>query len=53
MTGILEQVKKLYSLKGCDLAMVPGHEGEGLDYEDIEHAAECLINGIPYAGFGE
>ena len=28
-------------------------EGEELDYEDIEDAAECLINGIPYAGFGE
>jgi hypothetical protein len=29
------------------------HEGEELDYEDIEDAAECLINGIPYAGFGK
>jgi Ser/Thr protein kinase RdoA (MazF antagonist) len=28
-------------------------EGEGLDWEDIEDAAECLINDIPYAGFGE
>ncbi|WP_155243723.1 hypothetical protein [Butyrivibrio fibrisolvens] len=28
-------------------------EGEELDYEDIEDAAECLINGIPYAGLGE
>ena len=26
-------------------------EGQELDYEDIEDAAECLINGIPYAGF--
>ena len=26
-------------------------EGQKLDYEDIEDAAECLINGIPYAGF--
>ena len=26
-------------------------EGQDLDYEDIEDAAECLINGIPYAGF--
>ena len=26
-------------------------EGEDLDYEDIEDATECLINGIPYAGF--
>lgn len=26
-------------------------EGEELDYEDIEDAAESLINGIPYAGF--
>ena len=26
-------------------------EGEELDYEDIEDVAECLINGIPYAGF--
>ncbi len=25
-------------------------EGEDLDYEDIEDAAECLINNIPYAG---
>ena len=28
-------------------------EGEELDYEDIEDAAECLVNGIPYARFGE
>lgn len=28
-------------------------EGEEVDYEDIEDAAECLINKIPYAGFGE
>ena len=28
-------------------------EGEELDYEDIKDAAECLINDIPYAGFGE
>lgn len=28
-------------------------EGEELDYEDIEDAAECLINGIPYAGLEE
>ena len=27
-------------------------EGEELDYEDIEDAAECLINSIPYAGIG-
>ncbi|MBQ6567516.1 MAG: hypothetical protein IJL80_10710, partial [Treponema sp.] len=26
-------------------------EGEELDYEDIEDAAECLIRGIPFAGF--
>lgn len=26
-------------------------EGQELDYEDIEDAAECLISGIPYAGF--
>ncbi|MBE6022590.1 MAG: aminoglycoside phosphotransferase [Cellulosilyticum sp.] len=26
-------------------------EGEELDYEDIEDAAECIIHGIPYAGF--
>ncbi len=26
-------------------------EGQELDYEDIEDAAECLINGIPYAEF--
>ena len=28
-------------------------EGEAPDWEDIEGAAECLIHGIPYAGFGE
>lgn len=28
-------------------------EGEELDYEDIEDAAECLIEDIPYAGEGE
>ena len=28
-------------------------EGEEPDWEDIENAAKCLINGIPYAGFGE
>ena len=28
-------------------------EGEELDYEDIEDAAECLIRSIPYAGVGE
>ncbi len=28
-------------------------EGEAPDWEDIEDAAECLINDIPYAGFGE
>ena len=28
-------------------------EGEALDEEDIEDAAECLIRDIPYAGFGE
>jgi len=27
-------------------------EGEELDYEDIEDAAECLIHNIPYAGVG-
>jgi hypothetical protein len=27
-------------------------EGEELDYEDIEDAAESLIESIPYAGFG-
>ena len=27
-------------------------EGEELDGEDIEDAAECLIHGIPYAGIG-
>lgn len=26
-------------------------EGEGLDYEDIEDGAECLIRGVPFAGF--
>ena len=25
--------------------------GEEVDYEDIENAAECLIKKIPYAGF--
>ena len=28
-------------------------EGEKVDDEDIEDAAECLIHNIPYAGFGE
>ena len=28
-------------------------EGETLDWEDIEDAAECLINDILYAGFGD
>ena len=28
-------------------------EGEELDYEDIEDAAECLIQRIPYAGVGK
>ena len=28
-------------------------EGDELDYEDIEDAAECLIHRIPYAGVGE
>ena len=27
-------------------------EGEELDYEDIEDAADCLINDIPFAGIG-
>ena len=27
-------------------------EGEALDWEDVEDAAECLIHGIPFAGFG-
>ena len=27
-------------------------EGEEVDWEDVEDAAECLINDIPYAGFG-
>ena len=28
-------------------------EGEELDPEDIEDATECLINNVPFAGFGE
>ena len=28
-------------------------EGEEIDYEDIENAAESLIGSIPYAGFGQ
>ncbi|MBQ3979321.1 MAG: phosphotransferase [Lachnospiraceae bacterium] len=28
-------------------------EGEDVDPEDIENEAECLINGIPYAGYFE
>ncbi len=28
-------------------------EGEDVDSEDIENEAECLINGIPYAGYFE
>jgi hypothetical protein len=27
-------------------------KGEELDYEDIEDAAECLINDITFAGIG-
>jgi len=27
-------------------------EGEEVDWEDVENAVECLINDIPYAGFG-
>ncbi|MBO4678896.1 MAG: phosphotransferase [Lachnospiraceae bacterium] len=32
---------------------VCAREGEELDYEDIENAAGCLINSIPYAGVGQ
>jgi len=32
---------------------VCAREGEEMDPEDIEDAAECLINHIPYAGIGE
>ncbi|MBP3541913.1 MAG: phosphotransferase [Clostridia bacterium] len=32
---------------------VCAREGEEVDAEDIEDAAECLINHIPYAGIGE
>ena len=28
-------------------------EGEEMDYEDIEDAAECLLHNIPFAGIGE
>ena len=28
-------------------------EGEELDFEDIDDAAECLIQGIPWAGIGQ
>ncbi len=28
-------------------------EGEALDWEDIEDAAECLVRDIPYAGIGQ
>ncbi len=28
-------------------------EDEKPDWEDIEHAAECLVHGIPYAGIGQ
>ena len=28
-------------------------EGENVDAEDIEDAARCLVNHIPYAGIGE
>ena len=31
----------------------PGDKGGEPDGEDIEEEAECLINDIPYAGFGE
>jgi hypothetical protein len=32
---------------------VCAREGEEMDPEDIEDAARCLINRIPYAGIGE
>ena len=41
----LEQAIKLFSLQNYDF-----REGEELDYEDIENAAESLIHEIPYAG---
>ena len=65
MTGILEQAKHLFALEACAFAPVSGYEGrrnrivivsrngEKLDWEDIENAAECLIQGIPYAGIGQ
>ena len=65
MTGILEQAQKLYALEDCAFTPVSGHEGgrnrivivsrngEELDWEDMEDAAECLIQGIPYAGIGQ
>ena len=47
MKRILEQAICLYALDCCT------REGEELDWEDIEGAAECLIHGIPYAGIGQ
>jgi len=32
---------------------VCAREGENVDWEDIEDAADCLINDIPYAGIGK
>ena len=32
---------------------VCAREGEDVDEEDIEDAARCLMNQIPYAGIGE
>ena len=45
---ILEQAVNLFSLQDYEC-----REGEELDYEDIEDAAESLIHEIPYAGLGE
>lgn len=36
-----------------DAFEVCAREGEDVDAEDIENAAACLINHIPYAGIGE
>ena len=37
----------------ADAFACSAREGEEMDEEDIEDAAECLIHAIPYAGFGE
>ena len=55
MTKDFSKAVNLFSLKDFEFQEVEGaaREGEELDYEDIEDAAESLIHEIPYAGLGE